>query len=89
MAAHVDAAPELKHIARGAAPGAAHLPRANQDLDVVELVEDGAAHVQQKPRPVPHILRRTRRPLTAAPAPTAEAPPPPPPAMVAVDRSTF
>lgn len=41
MVEHVDAAPQLGIVARGAAPGAAHLPGPHQDLDVVELAEHG------------------------------------------------
>ena len=46
VAAHVDAAPERGVVARGAAPGAAHLHVPREDLDVVELAEDGRERVQ-------------------------------------------
>lgn len=62
MVEHVDAAPQLGIVARGAAPGAAHLPGPHQDLDVVELAEHGQDRFPRQPRrPVP------------APAPAATA----------------
>ena len=56
MAAHVDAVPERGVVARGAAPGAAHLRVPYEDLDVVEPGEDGRERVQRPRRPVPSLL---------------------------------
>ena len=39
-------AEELGVVTRGSAPGAVHLRRPHEDLDVVEPAEDGREHVQ-------------------------------------------
>ena len=70
VAAHVDAAPQRGVVARGAAPGAARLAGAHEDLDVVEPAEDGGDRVQRQRRPVPRLLR-----LAAAVAAAAAAAP--------------
>ena len=52
--AHGDAAPQRGLLPRGAAPGAAHLVRGDQDVDVVEAVEDRQERVRsQAAGPVP------------------------------------
>jgi hypothetical protein len=68
VAAHVDAAPQRGVLPRGAAPGAAHLAGAHEDLDVVELAEDIRERVPRQRRPVPRLL-----PLAAAAAATVAA----------------
>lgn len=62
---HVDAAPQLGLVPCGTAPGLAHPAGAPEDLDVVELSEDGQQRVRRQRRPV------TRR--VAQPAPVAAA----------------
>ena len=75
VAAHDDAAPQLGLVPRGAAPGAAYLVGAHEDVDVVQLVEDGQDRVQRHLRPVPPplLLRGSRRRCFPAAAPIAGA----------------
>lgn len=67
VAAHVDAAPQARIVAGRAAPGAAHLAGAREDVDVVEPPEDGRDRGRRQLRPVPRRLR-LRCPRAAAPA---------------------
>jgi len=71
---HVNAAPQRGFIARGVPPGAAHLPGPQEDLDVVELAEDGRYRVQRQRRPVPRLLGLVLLPAAASIAAAAAAP---------------
>lgn len=62
---HVDAAPQLGLVPRGAAPRAAHPAGAPEDLDVVELPEDGRQRARRQRRP---ITRRVTQPAPVAAA---------------------
>ena len=58
-AVNVDAAPQLRLVARHAAPGAAHRGHAAlEELNQVELAEDVGDRVQRQLRPVPYLGSR-------------------------------
>lgn len=60
MARHAHGPPQIGQLSR-LEPGAAHEPRAHQDLDGTQLTEHRREGVQRQLRPVPRGRRRWQR----------------------------